>query len=154
MNQKMQRIISLLLSLLCSAASTESASYGVDISFPIHHNFLTKEGASALQTSQAIFGNERSEAYSNFFLGCMFMYTPKEKGHLCHQHEVERLKLNREQPTIQTNYTSVGFKKMRGSETTWKMIRDFWEERVQNIDVPDGLRDESWPDGNTYVNHW
>jgi hypothetical protein len=54
------------------------------------------------------------------------------------------------------NYTDIGFKKARVSEQVRKMIREFWigqENRLEG-NIPWGLHNESWPEGNTYTNHW
>eukprot|EP00804_Cyclotella_cryptica_P018732 CCRYP_007212-RA/>CCRYP_007212-RA protein AED:0.39 eAED:0.39 QI:135/1/1/1/1/1/4/1687/322 len=132
----------------------QSTTYGVDVSFPIHHHFLTE--TSSLDATTSIFGNARIREYSEFFSGCLQKYARINKAHLCHQHENQRMQYNRQQPPAMTNYTAVGFKKTNVSDETWEIIQKFWRRRVQNIsgDIPGGLGDESWPEGNTYCNHW
>ena len=66
------------------------------------------------------------------------------------------MQYNIQQPPTMTNYTAEGFRKTRVSDETWELIQKFWRRRVQNVsgDIPGGLDDESWPEGNTYCNHW
>lgn len=155
-----QLIIALLciiagLSPTCGvAAYKDDNTYGVDISFPIHRSFLT--GSTSLDATRSIFGNDRVQGYSEFFSGCLKYYGLTNKAHLCHRHEEQRLELNRVQPSEMMNYTHVGYKIDRVSEPVWKMIQKFWDEQVNRVgaNIPWGLHNESWPEGNTYTNHW
>ena len=52
-----------------------------------------------------------------------------------------------------TNYTDVGFKKIRLSDHVWNLLREYWEEVVGSVGV-DSMSEEYWPEGNTYTNHW
>ena len=155
-----RQIIALLciitsISPICRVfAYKENTYYGVDTSFPIHQSFLT--GSTSLNATKSIFGNDRIQAYSDFFSGCLRYYGSKDKAHLCHQHEEQRLKLNRLQPSEMTNHTEMGYKIDRVSEPVWEMIQTFWNEQVYRVggNIPWGLHNESWPEGNTYTNHW
>jgi hypothetical protein len=143
-----------LIASNCATLAAAESIYGVDVSFPIHHNFLTP--SSSLDSTKSIFGSDRIQTYSEFFSGCLKAYGKHDKAHLCHHHEDERLRLNRMQPRQMKNYTDIGFKKARVSEQVWKMIREFWigqENRLEG-NIPWGLHNESWPEGNTYTNHW
>ena len=135
----------------CILAVAVSSSYGVDVSFPIHHNFLTS--ATSVEMTST-FGHDRIKLYSEFFSGCLNAY--KDKGYLCHHNEEQRLELNRMQPPQMTNYTSIGFKKTKVSQQTMETIQDYWSGQVKKVDgrIPWGLYNESWPEGNTYTNHW
>jgi hypothetical protein len=46
------------------------------------------------------------------------------------------------------NYTKLGYTKIRAPEHVFKLIKEFWEANKDNE------KRESWPVGNTYVNHW
>jgi len=48
----------------------------------------------------------------------------------------------------QVNYTDTGFKKIKAPEAVMKLLREHWENNK------DKQKQESWPMGNTYVNHW
>ena len=68
-----RQIIALLciitsISPICRVfAYKENTYYGVDTSFPIHQSFLT--GSTSLNATKSIFGNDRIQAYSDFFSG-------------------------------------------------------------------------------------
>ena len=148
--------VSLAHAAFAYASATVNApnivNYGVDVSFPIHHNFLS--GGSLTDTISQ-FGNDRIETYSKFLFGCIEKYGPRSQGHLCHENEKERLRYNMDQPRAMTNYTSTGFHKTRLSENTWERIKDFWNDKKKNVEnVPDGFHNEAWPPANTYTNHW
>ncbi|KAL7490348.1 hypothetical protein ACHAW6_016170 [Cyclotella cf. meneghiniana] len=147
-------ILSFVSSPWTMTTSAQSTSYGVDVSFPVHYHFLTE--SSSLNATKYVFGNNRIQAYSEFFSGCIQKYAPADKAYLCQHNENQRLQYNRHQPPTMTNYTAVGFRKTRVSDETWELIQKFWRRRVQNVsgNIPGGLDDESWPEGNTYCNHW
>lgn len=147
-------ISSLLYLQLATGTITEGINYGVDCSFPIHHHFLTE--SANLETTKTVFGNERMKVYSEFFSGCLKAYGQMDKAHLCHEHERNRMEMNRMQPSKMTNHTVEGFKKTKVSAHVWEMIQRYWNERVNRVvgDIPWGLHNESWPEGNTFTNHW
>lgn len=129
-----------------------AAQYGIDVSFPVQHKFTQGE---YLQKSRSVFGDDRINVYNDYVVGCIKEYTPKGQGHFCHANEEERLKYNVNQPPTMTNYTDIGFLKTRLSEKTFANILDFWEDEKKRADeIPGSLRDEDWPPGNTYTNHW
>ncbi|KAL7466903.1 hypothetical protein ACHAXS_007176, partial [Conticribra weissflogii] len=121
-------------------------------SFPVQHDFA---GDDYLQRSRSIFGESRIEAYNDFLKGCILKYGKEGKGHFCTANEKERIHYNNIQPPDMTNYTDIGFKKLRVSNETFSMIQRFWKKRIDEIgQVPGGFLDENWPPGNTYTNHW
>lgn len=66
----------------------------------------------------------------------------------CDSTESARLEMNRDQPSNQINYTTIGFKKLRAPKNLWDPIISFYERnKLHEVD-------ESWPKGNTYVNNW
>ena len=56
--------------------------------------------------------------------------------------------MNLDQAPRQHNYTNVGFKKIKAPALVWDPIANFYKNN-KGKEV-----DESWPRGNTYVNHW
>mmetsp|Transcript_40120 Transcript_40120/g.72275 ORF Transcript_40120/g.72275 Transcript_40120/m.72275 type:complete len:371 (-) Transcript_40120:164-1276(-) len=136
-----------------------NTNYGVDVSFPIHYNFMGHDGQTDRTTS--VFGSDRISTYYNYIVGCIEKYTPTNQGHLCRHNENTRLEYNLQQPRAVQNHTELGFKKVRLSDETWSMLQEFWtniriEHETDNDDVafPEGLSGENWPTGNTYVNYW
>lgn len=127
--------------------------YGVDVSFPIHYDFFGQD-ASVTETLK-MFGPRKIDMYKEFTTGCENFYGPKGKAQECQTSEMNRLELNRDQPKLMTNYTDVGFKKMRLSDDLWRLIREFWEDQLKVIggDI-EKIEEEYWPEGNTYTNHW
>ena len=69
-------------------------NYGVDVTFPIQH-YLSP-------------ASEYSKAYNNMMEGCYAKYSMRE----CKLSEDSRIEMNLQQPSHQTNYTDIGFKKM------------------------------------------
>lgn len=47
-----------------------------------------------------------------------------------------------------TNYTDIGFKKIRAPEKMFKLIKEFWDKNRDNG------KPENWGTGNTYTNNW
>lgn len=135
--------------LLTIAASAQN--FGVDVSFPIHYNFI---GSDDLSATNEVFGHDRVEAYSTYIQGCIKRYGGHEANSLCAFNDAERLRLNLDQPKLQTNYTDIGFKKTKLSDETWSMLKTFWAGVKTKENFPDSLSSEAWPEANTYVNHW
>ena len=138
-------------SLLFVFAVVSAQEYGVDVSFPIHFNFI---GSKDLSSSKKVFGNDRVETYSKYLQGCIKRYGGNEAHSSCRFNDEERMRLNRDQPKMQTNYTDVGFKKTKLSEETWDMLKKFWAGVKAKENFPDSLTSEYWPEANTYINHW
>lgn len=107
-------------------------NYGVDVSFPIHYY---------LDRSKAPVGYDR---YAQMMKGCYDRYSKRE----CDSTERARLAMNRDQPRSQHNYTEMGFKKLRVPLSAWEPLLQFYENNKAK------KRPETWPRGNTYVNHW
>ncbi len=138
---------------LLLAASVHAINYGVDVSFPIHHTFLG-DNASVSSTGQ-VFNGEKVMLYADYLHGCMYTYVQLNKSQDCVYNEEERLRLNINQPRAMTNYTDLGFAKVRLSEKLWKTLREFWEQVMNEENgTVDNLEEEYWPDANTYTNHW
>ena len=110
--------------------------YGVDVSYPIHHNLNLKSENPVIRM--------HAERYDKMIKGCYAAYSYRE----CDSNERARLEMSFEQPSTQVNYTEIGFKKMRAPEGVWKPLIEFWEENKLKEKA------EQWPRGNTYVNNW
>jgi prolyl 4-hydroxylase len=150
----------LIASLSLVASEEEPANYGVDVSWPMHHNVISDNYPwlphNADPENNPIpdeykdmeiqtMGN-RNDFYDNFLEGCRQNY-PKYK-HACDNTERDRIAMGLRQPESMTNYTDVGFKKIKTPPKVWKLISEFWEKNK------DKRLPENWPKGNTYTNHW
>ena len=111
--------------------NTDPYDYGVDVSFPIHH-YIKKD----------TFFKRR---YDKWMSECYAAYSQRE----CDTTERARLQMSRDQPAIHHNYTELGFKKGKIPTEIYKEILKFWNENKEK-----GLKAETWPRGNTYVNAW
>jgi len=92
----------------------------------------------------------QKESYETHLKGCSEHY---DGGRLtkgsCVQTEKDRIAMNLRQPKSMTNYTELGFTKVKLDKDLFAEILDFWETNKVK-----GLVDEAWPKGNTYTNHW
>lgn len=118
-------------------------SYGVDVSFPIHHNFLYQDGDKSATLQK--FGQQKVQLYSDYMKGCQERYGRLNKAHECIINEQQRMKLNLGQPREMTNYTDVGFKKIRLSDELWTFLREYWDDTIkQQGGTIDKLEEEYW----------
>jgi prolyl 4-hydroxylase len=62
--------------------------------------------------------------------------------------ERSRLKMSRDQPASQHNYTEIGFKKRKLPEQVYKILKDFYNDNQHKRKI------EKWGRGYTYTNHW
>jgi len=137
-------------------------NYGVDVSFPIHRGEVSTNYPwlphNADPDNHPVpkeykdmpiqrLGNKK-EFYRNFMQGCYDEYQKGKKGGMCDATEHDRVAMSLRQPKQMTNYTEVGFKKIRTPPAVWKLISDFWEKNKHT------KANENWGRGNTYVNHW
>jgi prolyl 4-hydroxylase len=129
----MLRIISLTLIM----ASVQGADYGVDCSFPIHNEKITCD--------KSILG-DRQAFYDNYIAGCVKKYG--KKGHRCLDTEADRVIMSKRQPQSMVNYTDTGFKKIKAPKAVMDLLKRHWD--LNKADA----KEEVWPAGNTYVNHW
>ena len=120
-----------------SSLATCSSSYGVDVSFPIHHS------ASALSTEA------KKEFYEHFMEGCRKYYEPD--GWKCDSSESERIEMTLRQPKGMYNYTTLGFHKVRAPANVMALLSKFWSKKFTSTD---NIKNETWGPGNTYTNHW
>jgi prolyl 4-hydroxylase len=133
--------------------------YGVDVSFPIHHETVSKNYASLphnLDESVATpkefedmpvqpLGN-RQKFYDDFLSSCVNSFG--KRGQRCISNEEERVAMSLRQPQSMENYTDVGYKKIRAPEAVFSLIKEFWDKNK------DKGSPENWGFGNTYTNNW
>lgn len=116
------------------ATAQQQASYGVDVSFPMHTTALSNHLP------------DRKRIYRDFLAGCRRHYG--RHGERCDWNEDERMEMNLNQPKDMHNYTSAGFAKVSAPPEVTELLKEYWEEHKSN------QKKEKWPKGNTYVNHW
>ena len=149
----------LCLSLLLAPhhAQELTAEYGVDVSWPMHNDHVSQNFAW-LQTEGVDGGNstntdapishlpERQQIYEDYINGCVEYYG--KNGGRCRSGEESRISMCLRQPKSMTNYTDVGFKKIKAPPDLMKMLVKFWEDNKE-LEYR-----EEWPVGNVYTNHW
>mmetsp|Transcript_38006 Transcript_38006/g.38687 ORF Transcript_38006/g.38687 Transcript_38006/m.38687 type:complete len:547 (+) Transcript_38006:229-1869(+) len=104
--------------------------YGVDVSTSIHHEVDPN--------------SHMGKRYYKSMEGCYKKYDRFS----CDSTERARINMNLDQPRNQHNYTEIGFKKWTVPAGAWELLKSFWETNKNNA------KNENWPRGNTYVNHW
>lgn len=137
----------------------EPVEYGVDVSFPIHHeeistnyDWLTHNMDSTIQTPRQYKDmvrqplGHRKEFYEEFLDSCVKHFG--NKGQRCVVNEADRIAMSLRQPQSMQNYTEIGFKKIRAPEEIFGLIKEFWDRNK------DKGKAEQWGVGNTYTNNW
>jgi prolyl 4-hydroxylase len=85
---------------------------------------------------------DRQTIYDDFLSSCVKSFG--SKGQRCVGNERERIAMSLRQPQSMTNYTDVGFKKIRAPPEVFKLVQQFWEAN-KGKQTP-----ENWGTGNTY----
>ena len=132
----------------CSSSDSSSASTRHDPdddrpSFPVYHHHATDNVDNGMSRDD--------DTYVEYMNGCRAKYdTMVHRG--CDNGEYDRMEMNARQPPNMINYTSTGYKKVRAPAMLMTHLTRIWNGR----DADDVIRmaDESWPPGNSYVNHW
>lgn len=140
-------------------------TYGVDVSFPIQrtkisenyawlpHNIDPENNPTPPEFEGVpvqYLGNKQAE-YNAFMAGCDERYGKKGRSYsACQQTEIDRAEMSLRQPSSMQNYTDIGFKKIKAPPAVWNEVKKFWEENKDRKN----WKDENWPSGNTYTNHW
>lgn len=88
----------------------------------------------------------KAQLYHDYMQGCIDSLNGK--GTICESNERERLEMNLRQPQSMKNYTQAGFAKIKAPAHVFSLIQEFWEKNK------DKAKDERWPRGNVFVNHW
>lgn len=89
---------------------------------------------------------DKQAFYDNMIQGCVGHYA--KKGSRCLMNEEDRIAMSLRQPKGMVNYTKYGFTKIRAPDAVFNLIKEFWEQNKDRQSI------ESWPPGNSYVNHW
>eukprot|EP01038_Epipyxis_sp_PR26KG_P009290 gene9290-12517_t len=121
-----------LSSIIGKSVSVDDTEYGVDVTYPIHHQF-SNDATS-----------HYAKLYKDTMQGCVDKYSARE----CESVEQARIGMNLDQPKRQHNYTELGFKQMQLPSHIFKPLLDFYENNK------DKKKEEKWSRGYTYVNHW
>lgn len=133
--------------------------YGVDVSFPIHHNFVSSNYPwlphnvdPSLPTPKEYQNmplqplGDRQTFYKDFLNGCVQHYG--KRGQACVETEHDRIEMSLRQPQSMQNYTEIGYKKIKCPPELFNLISDFWKVNHQKA------KPEVWGVGNTYTNNW
>ena len=116
--------------------ASSNTNSGVDVSFPIQDI-----------SSFFIHGNNKEqERYKEYIQGCITKYDKTK----CITNENIRLQHNMNQPKLYQNYTMLGYEKLKVPNDLYKSLSDYFRTHYDTNNV----KEETWPDGNTYVNHW
>lgn len=138
----------------------DPVEYGVDVSFPIQHkiasqnyewlphNMDPEHNQVPKQFKDTVVQplGDKQTFYQDFLDGCVAHFG--KKGNRCVSSEDGRIAMSLRQPQSMTNYTDVGFKKIRAPPDVMKLVSDFWEENKERGTL------ETWGTGNTYTNNW
>ena len=139
-------------------------TYGVDVSFPIHHNYMSDNFAwlphnldpennptpKEFEGKPVQYMGDKQGEYDAFLEGCDKHYNQKDKKYSeCRVTEQDRVEMSLRQPASMQNYTELGFKKIRAPKEVWERVKKFWEENKGR----ENWKNENWPKGNTYTNH-
>jgi prolyl 4-hydroxylase len=141
-------------------SSVDSPTYGVDVSFPIHHASVSQNYPwlphnanpskfpmpSNVSDSPLQVLGDRKSWYDRLIKGCRDKYGVR--GESCDATEADRIAMNLRQPSSMQNYTDMGFKKIKCPERVYKLLKEFWDKNKHK------KKPENWNPGNTYVNHW
>ena len=101
--------------------------------------------AKVLDASQNPLGDKQQE-FEDYLNGCVDYY--EVKGKRCRSNEEDRIRMSLRQPKGMYNYTQMGFTKIRAPLAVFELLQNFWQKNKNRE------REESWPIGNIYVNHW
>jgi len=92
---------------------------------------------------------DRQAFYNNYIDGCEKYWDENGgEGHMCEEHEAQRLSHNTDQIPSMVNFTDVGYKKIRAPEHIFELLAKFWEA---NKDKQSG---ENFFPGNVFINYW
>lgn len=133
--------------------------YGVDVSFPMHygkvsdnyawlpHNLDTSQTTPRRYRDMAVqpLGNKQ-QFYDEMIQRCVDKFG--KNGQRCRASERDRISMSLRQPQSMQNYTTLGFKKVRAPEKVFQLVKKFWEDNYDKVQV------ENWGRGNTYTNNW
>jgi prolyl 4-hydroxylase len=123
---------------LSTAQDVVVNDYGVDCSFPIIRTDLSG--------CPHVFADNRTRAYEEFMEGCRQHYG--NKASRCDSTETDRRAMSLRQPASMVNYTATGYHKLKAPQQVMELLYAHWDRNFVN------RKEEAWPVGNVYVNHW
>lgn len=134
----------------------EASSYGIDVSFPIQRKVSTNypwlphnvdpdnNPTPPMYVDKPIQPlGDRQSIYVAHLNACRAHYDGT-----CDRFELDRMLMNLRQPQSVTNYTKVGFQKIRAPERVFQLVSNFWQSNHYKG------KPENWHVGNSYLNHW
>jgi prolyl 4-hydroxylase len=89
---------------------------------------------------------DRSNEYLRYLNGCIAKFG--NQGKRCANNEYDRIAMSLRQPQSMTNYTSVGYKKIKAPPELFRLVKEFWDANNNRKTL------ENWGIGNTYTNNW
>lgn len=142
----------------------DQPTYGVDVSFPMHHGKLSDNFAwlphnvdpesnptpARYEGMPVQYLGDKQAEYDEFMKGCDAHYGGSGSYSPCRVTEQDRVAMSLRQPGGMQNYTELGFKKIRAPKDVWEKVKKFWDDNKDKKN----WKDENWPKGNTYTNHW
>lgn len=111
-------------------------NYGTEVSWPMQRFVDYHENEV---------GSEQLQSYNLYMIGCYKVYGKE----LCDIREKERISINAMQPSIQRNFTSAGYAKIRLPNNIFRKLQDFWNSNHESDKTK-----ERWERGSIYTNHW
>lgn len=124
-------------------ADVDRVTYGVDTSWPMHHNSISFDRPNPLGM------DTRHYIYKEYMQGCIGDETQK-LNYLeeCRRWEADRIAMNLQQPAISQNYTHAGYAKVETPSVVRRLLQEVWKQHQDSKVM------ELWERGNTYLNHW
>ena len=131
-------ILALLVCALASSSgatdnadqNSHEASYGVDVSIPVHHHRFRTEDPSLSNDGSM---SHRRRFYRDFMKRWKEnLIREGQDPSEADEAERDRIQENLEQPAMVVNYTSTGYLKMRAPQEVRDMLTQFWETNKDN----------------------
>lgn len=140
--------------------TNDPVEYGVDVSFPIQHSMVSanyewlphnidpEHNTAPRKLKETVIQplGDKQKLYDDFIRSCEEAFG--KKGSRCRSSESGRVAMSLRQPQSMTNYTDIGFKKIRAPPEVFKLIKEFWDANKEKGTL------ESWGVANTYTNNW
>merc|ERR1712238_1779 len=138
----------------------EGGKYGIDLSWPIHHDKASNNYAwlphnidpknhevpRSLKDKPVQHFGDRQSLYEKTIQGCREFYG--HEAYHCDEREKSRVELALMQPRSMHNYTDLGFKVMKAPADLMSLIYELYEQNLHRASP------ETWLKGNAVTNHW
>lgn len=136
-----------------SAHNNDNHDHNADESWPTLHGWIVGSGSSSssgtdhsnttLLLDLTRPSSPQTDRYRKYMKGCIDRYGPS----LCLTNEEDRIAQNRNQPSLQKNFTALGYAKVKAPR--FDLIQRFWYHTND-----DAIKREVWDRGNIHTNHW